>query len=174
MTGKVSAPRFFTIPALVILLLSLVPFPVQAAGEGNAQRPAIRPSVRLQETIPVSDQSAPAADTDRWRLDDVYVKETVCQILYGPSREEYGAFGLQSVSPVCNGASLGKGIRTLHTEGTMRIGYPELLQGGQPAVFTAEADGSMTWELLDTTKTGTAWLELSQSSDGVAPSLQVR
>ena len=79
MTGKVSAPRFLTVPALVILLLSLVPFPVQAAGEGNAQRPAIRPSVRLQETVPVPDQNTPAADTDRWRLDDVYVKETVCQ-----------------------------------------------------------------------------------------------
>ena len=95
------------------------------------------------------------------------MKENVCQYPYGPSREEYGAFGLQSVSPVCNGASLGKGIRTLHTEGTMRIGYPELLQGGQPAIFTAEADGSMTWELVDTTKTGSAWLELAQSVTGL-------
>lgn len=167
MTGKFFVRRFLAVPVLLAVLLSLAPLPVQAAGDSSAQRPSLRSSARLQETIPVADQGAPAADTDRWRLDDVYVNETVCQYLYGPSREEYGAFGLQSVSPVCNGADLGKGIRTLHAEGTMRIGYPELMQGGQPAVFTAEADGSMTWELVDTTKSGSAWLELAQSVTGL-------
>jgi hypothetical protein len=145
----------------LLLPISFLPTrSTEAAGERSNQRP--------QESAPVApDQSTPAANTDRWRLDDVYVKENVCQYPYGPSREEYGAFGLQSVSPVCNGASLGNGIRTLHTEGTMRIGYPELMQGGQPAVFSAEADGSMAWELVDTTKTGTAWLELAQSVTGL-------
>ncbi len=91
---------------------------------------------------------APAADTDKWRLDDVRVIEWVCQYPYGPIRDEYGAIGVQSVNTVCNATNAAGGIiRTLHTEDTMRVDYPDLMQGGQLSTFAAEAAGSMTWEL---------------------------
>ena len=160
MTGKVSAPRFFTVPALVILLLSLVPFPVQAAGEGNAQRPAIRPSVWLQEAVPVPDQNTPAADAARWRLDDVYVKEYECwdKII----REEHGAFGLQSVSVACDfDKSHAKGS----VKGSMTISYPDLMQGGQPATFAVEADGTMQWQTDGWVREASARLGLQLSPE---------
>jgi hypothetical protein len=59
-------------------------------------------------------------------------------------RDEHGAFGLQSVSLACDfEGSDYKG----KTRGAMTISYPDLMQGGQPATFTAQANGSMEWEL---------------------------
>lgn len=121
-----------------------------------------------QEFAPaLTEEISTAADTDLWRLDDVYVEGYVCN---GPSRQEHGAFGLRSLSLVCDGEFSPYGIRAVHAEGTMWIDYPDLLQGGQPAVFTAEAAGSMTWELTDSTKQGKATFSLGQhvSEKGLA------
>lgn len=134
MTRTAHFYHFLTIAALLPLSFSPTR-PAQAAGEGNYQRP--------QQPVPAAAaQNAPAADTDMWRLDDVYVREWECSD--NQIRDEHGAFGLQSVSVACDfERSDYKG----KTRGTMTISYPDLMQGGQPATFAAQANGSMEWEL---------------------------
>lgn len=174
MTREVCSPRTLAAATLLALLLACLPaHPLLAAIPGSDQiphdvalttLPAQAPGGVRIEREPV----APAADTDKWRLDDVRVIEWVCQYPYGPIRDEYGAIGVQSVNTVCNATNAAGGIiRTLHTEDTMRVDYPDLMQGGQLSTFAAEAAGSMTWELKDLTKTGSAWLEMSQAVVGM-------
>jgi len=154
-TPEVRLRRFLALPALLALLLplSLLPTrPAQAMGEGGYQRP--------QEFVSVAPAgSAPAADTDMWRLDDVYVTEWDCSKVI---RDEYGAFGLQSVSVACDFASSDV---SGNTQGTMTISYPDLMQGGQPATFAAQANGSMQWETNGSIREATARLRLTLSPE---------
>ena len=104
--------------------------PLTVAGKGGGELTTVQRAAQ--------GQAAPSADTDLWRLDDVRVLETVC---YNEiTREEYGVFGLQSLSVDCDGeAYWGKA----QVQGTMGVSYPDLMQGGQPATFTVEASGSL-------------------------------
>jgi hypothetical protein len=131
------------------LIRDLEKCPLPAEGGAEAPKPAS------------GDQPPPAPPAgDRWRLADVQIKEFDCGSW--PIREESGAFGQQSVSVVCDGEEF---WGTVHTEGTMRIGYPDRLEGGQMATFTVQAEGSMTWELTDATRSGRAVLQLVMNVD---------
>ena len=147
MTREVCSPRTLAAATLLALLLACLPaHPLLAAIPGSDQLPHDVAPTTLPAQAPGGvrierEPVAPAADTDKWRLDDVYVTEWDCSKII---RDEHSAFGLQIVSAACDFAG---SDASGNAKGTLSISYPDLMQGGQPATFSAQANGSMQWEL---------------------------
>jgi hypothetical protein len=120
---------------LVVAVAGLQWPALPVAGQAGPDLPAV------QQVVPPSESSAPNEDTDLWRLDDVRVLEWDCYS-GNTTREEYGVFGLQSLSVAseCEGY-WGKA----KVQGTMGMSYPDLMQGGsqQPSPWkpTAPCNG---------------------------------